>query len=182
MKVKKLPKVAYRLLSREEYPEAYRRVTDLVTRYHEELASARIALAWCTSWKRDTDGNLTLGKCRRATALDRQLHEYDFVILLNQDFWMNPQTTAIQKDALLDHELCHAIVRVDPETHDPLVDEQGRIVYRLRRHDLEEFACIAERYGIWKKDIELFHRSLKRADKQRLLPLDEQAASVNAVH
>jgi hypothetical protein len=184
MKAKKLPKVAYRLLTRGDHPEAYDRLDALVEAHHEELRDAKIALAWCTSWKRDTDGNLTLGKCRRAAALDRQLHDYDFVILLNSEFWNGESTTALQRDALLDHELCHATVKIDPETDDPVVDETGRTVYRMRRHDLEEFACIAERYGIWKRDIELFHRSLRRADKQRLLPLDEQTTEAGppAVH
>lgn len=38
-----------------------------------------------------------------------------------------------------------------------------KIDKRLRKHDLEEFSTIAERYGCWKRDIEAFAKSLARA-------------------
>src|ERR1041385_9026321 len=76
--------------------------------HHEELAksNARIALAYCKSWKPGVDGRVTIGKCRRATELDRELIVYDFIILLSKEFWQN--ATEKQRTALLDHELSHA--------------------------------------------------------------------------
>src|SRR4051812_39232899 len=69
----------------------YDRLYQLIADHHEDLdrTNVRIALAWCTSWKPDADGRLTLGKCKKATDLDRELAPYDFVILLNRDFWQN---------------------------------------------------------------------------------------------
>jgi hypothetical protein len=88
----------------------YERLYRIVADHHEDLdrTNVRIALAWATSWKPDVDGRLTLGKCKKATDLDRELAPYDFVILLNRDFWQNPRVTDVQRQALLDHELMHA--------------------------------------------------------------------------
>jgi hypothetical protein len=143
------------------YDLLYRIVAD----HHEDLdrTQVRIALAWATSWKADVDGRLMLGKCKKATDLDRELAPYDFVILLNRDFWQNPRVTDVQRRALLDHELMHAAVVYDDQG-DLKTDERGRQVYRIRKHDLEEFSDIASRYGCWKRDIESFAQALRRAE------------------
>lgn len=143
----------------------YERLWLLIDEHHKELADAnvRIALAWATSWKADVDGRLVLGKCKKASDLDRELAPYDFVILLNRDFWLNPRVEDVQRQALLDHELMHAAIAYD-EHGEPKVDERGRTVFRIRKHDLEEFSEIAARYGCWKRDIESFAQALHRAE------------------
>ena len=170
-KTKKPKSVSYTLLTRESHPEIYARLDALVDTFHEELRNARIALAWCTSWKADVDGKQTLGKCKRASELDRELAPYDFVILLLESFWTNEVVEDQQRDALLDHELCHATVKED-KFGDPAIDPHGRVIYRLRKHDLEEFVCIADRYGTWKRDLELFAQALRRTKAQPRLPID----------
>jgi hypothetical protein len=144
----------------------YERLYALVDAHHDDLSrtNVRIALAWCTSWKRDMDGRLILGKCKKASELDRELAPYDFVILLNRTFWQNSQVTDVQRDALLDHECMHAAVSYD-EHGDPKVDERGRTCYRIRKHDLEEFADIVTRHGCYKRDIESFAQALARAER-----------------
>ena len=178
-KSKKPKRVAYTLLDPEGHRPMYKAVARLVTEHHRELINANIVLAWCTSWRTDVDGRQTLGMCKKASDLDRELAPYDFVVLLNRDFWTNPTVTDEQRDALLDHELCHATIKLDPETHEPMEDERGRKVYRIRKHDLEEFAEIAARHGCWKRDLERFAVALAQA-KQPELPLgDEQQAAVH---
>jgi hypothetical protein len=44
------------------------------------------------------------------------------------------------------------------------VDERGRTCYRVRKHDLEEFADIVTRHGCYKRDIEDFAQALARAE------------------
>lgn len=138
----------------------YERLFAIVDEYHDELSkhNAKIALAWCTSWKRDHDGRLTLGMCKKASELDRQLHDFDFVILLNQDFWTNPRITDAQRDAVMDHECMHMAIAVDAESGEPKVDATGRTIFRMRGHDLEEFRDIVARHGCYKDDIEAFVR------------------------
>ncbi len=156
-------RLTYELIERESDigRPLYIILSELVEQHHEELHDARIALAWCTSWKPDVDGRVTLGKCVKASDLHRELAPYDFVILLSRAFFEDALVTDIQRRALIDHELCHGGVKHDP-TGEPEYDARGRKVFRLRKHDLEEFAVIGERYGCWKKDVEVFFGAVSR--------------------
>lgn len=131
----------------------YPTMNRIVKKFHAHLIEAKICAAWNMSWKADVDGRLVLGKCKKGSDLDRELHGWDFVILLNMDAWK--ELSSEQRTALLDHELCHAQVALDPMGK-PKKDVKGRIVYRTRKHDLEEFREIVSRHGLYKSDIEAF--------------------------
>jgi Putative phage metallopeptidase len=150
----------------------YALLDDLVAQHHEDLRDARIALAWAHSWKPDVDGRVTLGKCRRAGDLDRELAEFDFVILLRRAFWTHDQVTDAQRAALLDHELCHGGLRYDA-SGEPVVDERGRKVYRTRRHAIEEFTEVVERHGMWTASLEEFAAALRRGASEAFKPCPE---------
>lgn len=159
--------VAYRFIPPESEvgEHMYALLRTLVNEYHRDVIGARIALAWNVVWKPDVDGRVILGQCRKVSDLEREVNEllpYDFVIVLRKEFWQDPCVTDLQRRALLDHELCHAAVKLD-EHGEPVVDERERTVYRIRKHDLEEFAEIAERYGCYKRDVEEFAKRLDRA-------------------
>lgn len=139
---------------------------ELIRNYHPHLAKAQIALAWNLSWNADVDGFLVLGKCKKGSDLDRELHGYDFVILLNQMAW--GALTAPQRVALIDHELCHAEISKDQHGH-PKIDERGRIVYRTRKHDLEEFKAIYERHGMYKENLADFVKAQRAKHEAPLL-------------
>ena len=157
-------KVSYRLIDRasDEGAPMYALLDELVDAHHEDLQHARIALAWCTSWKPDVDGRVTLGKCKRAGDLDRELAAFDFIILLSRRFWYDAMTIEVQRRALLDHELCHGAVKYDGRG-ERVEDERGRLVYRTRKHEIEEFTEIVGRYGCYKRDLEEFARATDRA-------------------
>lgn len=150
----------------------YRLLEELVEKHHEELVGARIALAWCTSWRPDVDGRVVLGKCKKASDLDRELAAFDFVVLLSRSFWRDERVTDAQRKALLDHELCHAAVKYD-DKGEPVEDERGRRVYRVRKHDIEEFTQIVERHGTYKRDLELFASALRRGGVPEFKGCDE---------
>jgi Putative phage metallopeptidase len=176
-------KVAYTLLTPASHPTEYKLLDKLVSEHHSELRDARIALAWCTSWRADVDGRITLGQCKRASDLDRELKPYDFVVLLQKDFWINVTVSNEQRVALVDHELCHATIKLDPYNHEPIEDERGRKVYRIRKHDLEEFNEIVERHGLYKRDLESFAQALNRAqhpEQPRLLEALTESVKKNA--
>lgn len=157
-------KVSYELIARDSVVghQMYALLDELVYLHHAHLAQARIALAWCTSWNADVDGRVKLGMCRKSSDLDRELAAYDFVILLRKFFWQHDEVTPLQRRALLDHELHHAEVKLDGYG-EPVEDERGRRVYRTRRHDIEEFTAIVDRYGCWTHEIEAFYAALRRA-------------------
>lgn len=161
---KKPKTVNYHLVDRDSEAgrPMYALLSDLVSQHHEELVQARIALAWNTSWRHDVDGRVTLGKCKKASDLDRELSSYDFVILLRRAFWLDSRVSDQQRRALLDHELHHAAVKHD-DNGEPVQDERGRVVYRTRKHDIEEFAPIVQRYGLWTSDLEHFAIALQRS-------------------
>lgn len=143
----------------------YELLYQIVDENHEELgnSSVRIALAWAKAWKADVDGKLVLGKCKKASDLDRELAPFDFVILLNRDFWLSSKVTDAQRRALLDHELMHAAPAYDEDGHIKR-DARGRTVYRIRKHDIEEFRDIVARHGCYKSDLEDFAGAIRRAE------------------
>jgi hypothetical protein len=160
-------KVSYELIPRQSDRgrAMYALLDEIVEAHHEDLhkTDARIVLAWHKGLKPDVDGRIVLGKCRKATDLDRELAPFDFVILLNKEYWEDRRTGDLQRKALLDHELSHAALAYD-EHGDPKRDERDRYVFRTRRHDLEEFSSVVARHGVYKRDLEEFAQALRRAD------------------
>ena len=157
-------KVSYQLVPRDsdEGRPVYAILDRLIERYHEHLTNARIAIAWNLTWQPDVDGRCTLGKCKKASDLDRELAPYDIVVMLRHEFFEDAEVTDAQREALIDHELSHAeIVRDD--NGEPKRDTKDRVLYRIRKHDLEEFTDVVRRHGLWKADIESFAAALERA-------------------
>ena len=74
-----------------------------------------------------------------------------------------------QRLALLDHECCHAEAVVD-DAGKQKVDERDRLVWRYRKHDIEEFRCVVERHGLYKKDLEAFVKAANEARETPLFP------------
>ena len=154
--------------------ESYKIMAELRTKYHTSISAAKIALAWRIGLKADVDGHLLLGKCVKASDLNREVAPYDFVILLNRQVWDDCDFDRTKKIALLDHELCHAEIVLDKKTLEPKYDERGRNLYRVRKHDIEEFKAIVERHGCYKRDLEEFAKALlKKADTPLLAGLDK---------
>ena len=167
------PKVInFKLIDRLTDAEPYA-ILDKMRDFHGELQEASIVLAWRLRLKSDKDGHLVLGKCVKASDLQRELSEHDFVILLNRDVWMDPDFTEDKKCALVDHELCHAARACDKDGNEK-VDNRGRAVWRTRKHDIEEFQVIVKRHGCYKKDLERFADELL---KKRSAPLFENLAA-----
>lgn len=125
----------------------------MVRDYHDDLAQARIAVAWMLDVKADRDGHLTLGRCKKATDLDREFREFDLVILLNAQAWKELEPN--QRTALVDHELCHATVATDKNSEN-IKDERDRLCYRIRKHDIEEFNAVVRRHKMYLSDIAEF--------------------------
>jgi putative metallopeptidase len=132
--------------------KAYRMMGELIHSYHPHLEYAAIILIWKSGWKPDKDGRLIWGECKKASDFDKALVNFDFAILLNGDIW--PRMPDKQKEALLDHELCHAMGEYD--------EEKDEWEWRIRKHDIEEFNCIVERYGAWNKNAEEFLKSITK--------------------
>jgi hypothetical protein len=168
-------------------PQAYALMDELIEKHHHHLKEARIAICWRHGWNTDTDGHLKNGQCKKASDCDRALKEFDFVVLLNHEVWNSDLFDETQKRATMDHELSHAQVSMD-RNGEPLVDEEGRTVYRLRGHDIEEFTEVVARYDTYNADLERFAAQLLETKDRPLLPPDpppkvgKKAAGTRPVH
>jgi hypothetical protein len=171
---KRAKRVVYKLIDKfnDQGKQLYRWVTELINDHHEDLKGARIALAWNMAWKPNADGQVTLGKCKKASDLDREFAPYDFVIILRKEFFEEKAVKDEQRLAVLDHELTHADIRRDA-SGEPMEDERGRKLYRMRKHDIEEFSSVVARHGTYKRDIEHFYACLKEGEQKSLI--DEKA-------
>jgi len=183
-------KVNFRLIERaqdlEESRSIYKLLDSLIEAHHDHLDSRRVAVAWRFGWIADPDGRLVLGQCKKASDLDRELHDFDFVILLNWDFWSSSEVTEEQRAALMDHELCHASEKLDGDL-EPVFDIRGRKKFRIRKHDIEEFRCIVDRHGLYKSDLQAFAEAIKSAqenplfaDQQRDQAIDNTTVEISA--
>lgn len=153
--------VHFQIIPATEGSEPHLMMHEIRDAHHPKLAGALIGLAWKDAYSRDPDGRVVLGKCIKVADLQKEFSGYDFIIVLNREFWESTEVTDAQKRALIDHELCHATIAED-EDGEPKRDERGRQVYRIRKHDLEEFREIVARHGIWKADIEAFAEEILR--------------------
>jgi hypothetical protein len=86
----------------------------------------------------------TVADCDRF--VPEELENGLFVIEISLYVWnrLSPR----KQVALLDHELSHCWAEED--------DKSGKQVLSLLPHDLEEFATIAGRHGLWSDDITTF--------------------------
>src|SRR5579862_541094 len=151
--------------------EPYKLLSKMRKENHDEIRDAKIALAWRTALKPDVDGHLVLGRCVKASDLQRELAAWDFVIVLNKEMWeafsFEKETATKRREALLDHELCHAALVLD-KWGEPKVDEKGRKVFRIRKHDIEEFRGVVARHGCYKRDLEQFAEAVLKSRQGEL--------------
>lgn len=57
-----------------------------------------------------------------------------------------------QRRALMDHELCHCMTKVDDDLN---------VIPFIVGHDIEEFDAVVKRYGAWHSDLETFLREAR---------------------
>jgi hypothetical protein len=153
--------------------QPYEVLAEIRAENHFDTAEAKIALAWRKGTKPNVDGHLVLGRCVKASDLQRELVDYDFVIVLNREVWEDAEFDREKKLALLDHELCHAARAVDDDG-EKKVDTKGRPVWRVRGHDVEEFVEIVNRRGLWKRDLENFGKAILQKKKTPLFAGERQ--------
>ena len=139
---------------------------DLIPKYHGHLTDFNIKIEYAfVSKAPKSNGKEVWGTCRKITGLtayisDNNSDEPFFVITISEPIWdILPKD---KKIALVDHELCHAWAEANQSEDD---DEADPVKISLRPHDLEEFACIVRRHGVWRDDIEAFvNAALKSKD------------------
>jgi hypothetical protein len=167
MSKRHLKKVSVELITRLGNPSIYATMDRIRQRHHRHIRKAKIGLAWKKSIKPDRDGHILLGKCRKASDLQRELSDYDFIILLNKEVWEHEKFGHKRQKALLDHELCHAAQAYDKHGK-RMKNDRGKYVFRMRKHNIEEFREIVERHGLYKDDLVEFAKSIMKGMKKHV--------------
>lgn len=145
-------------------PEVKEVADELIPLYHPHLQDARIEYVFSSTVSKK-GGKEVWGTMRKITSLTAYLggtkNEQDngatgpfFVMTISKPVWEELDST--KKKALVDHELCHAFVKLD---------EEGEAKLDIVPHDLEEFKAIVERYGLWRDDVKDFVKATKGGKK-----------------
>lgn len=92
------------------------------------------------------------GQIQKPEGALQVLLEYDFVMLIHKNTWNELDEN--QKKALVYHELLHV-------THTET--KEGKIVWKLRRHEVEEFVQVVRHFGNWSEEL----RVLEDAGKEK---------------
>jgi hypothetical protein len=107
---------------------------EIIREYHPNLVDAKIGFVF------RSEASASKGRTVFATAMkaDKKIQPFlieqlDFLIWIARDQWEAMGTR--QREALLDHELCHC--------------QYNGIDYSIRGHDFEEFGEIIKRRGLW---------------------------------
>lgn len=123
-----------------------------------------------------SQGRVTFGKARKVGGLNAYLAQSSagivdveangpfFVVEIAHDVWQHLDDG--QRRALVDHELMHFVV-----------DTDGAL--SLRGHDLEEFAAIVERHGLWASDVARFGSAVA---EQLALAVEEVTSFVDGLY
>lgn len=115
----------------------------LIAEHHPHLASAKIAYLMADKLP-PVRGRPRGGMAAKASERERALHGYDFVITINREVWR--ELTPAQREALVDHELSHCGLSVTG-------------CWTILPHDLEEFAGVVKRHGLWSEDVRAFGKA-----------------------
>ncbi len=155
-KAKKLP------VSLRGAPEAEAIAQTLKEKYHTHLLGVRVDCCFRSETQK-TKGKRVLGSAAKTTIREEFLGrrgrnetgqftapEHYFVLVFSEPEWK--VLSDDQRIALVDHELCHCGVTEDGE---------GNRKLKLLPHDIEEFAAVVRRHGLYKGDIEQFAKSLR---------------------
>lgn len=151
------------------YSEEVKKVAErIIPQFHAHLNGVRIDYVFIDKAPK-VKGKEVAGRARKVSGLNAFLAcKYEmpeaedfFVIEIAVPFW--ERYTAEQRIALIDHELCHCEI-----------DEDGNLT--MRGHDLEEFAEIVKRHGLWDNDVETFAKVIATQ-----LPLDYMRTETPAI-
>lgn len=112
------------------------------------LKGVRFAYLWKAKGGK-SGGKNTLGKCSKTPPLVQTYHHSTFTIWLAADHARDYNLSAHQIEALLYHELCHAVIEeVENE-------KTGDVSYKptILAHDLEMFHSEVQEYGLWTSEL-----------------------------
>lgn len=125
---------------------------NLIKNFHPILDTARIAFVFRSEAQKQGERYI-LGQCTKVPAKMQPYLEYDYVIWISEEDYMKMDD--LQREAIIDHELCHC--------------KYGVSGWTIRPHDIQEFSVVVERHGIYSGDVRRFANAVEQY-KQSGLP------------
>ncbi|OPX87761.1 MAG: hypothetical protein A4E53_02383 [Pelotomaculum sp. PtaB.Bin104] len=140
--------------------------SQLIEEHHRHLVNAKIKfLKRYGNWK--AKGKTRLGSAEKVSEKHKYLTGYDFIIIINGIVFDSLRQQ--EKEALVDHELCHCGVTDKDE-------------FCIWPHDLEDFIAIVRRHGLWMEELKRFADVAIEASRQLTIfdyyPEERQVAVV----
>jgi len=117
----------------------------LIPQYHPELTSARMAYVFVDRAGKKA-GKEVMGVTKKIGGVHEYLLEKDFLIVIALDKWN--ELNEGQRLALVDHLLERCTGEEDEST--------GEMRWKVREPDVQEFASILQRRGVWHSDLSGF--------------------------
>lgn len=146
----------------KEAPEVKEVADKLIPKYHQHLLDFNVRVDYLFIDKIPMKGGKEVwGSCRKITNLNAYLAKDKqsggdpfFVITIAQPVWdvLPPN----DREALVDHELCHASAEATTK------DDEDVVKLSINPHDMEEFAAIVRRHGMWRDSIEEFVKAARQ--------------------
>ncbi len=126
--------------------EVYRIVNSIISSHYPDLVQIKLAVAWRYGWKPDADGNLRESQARKASAAERQIHDFDVILLVNYEVWNDNDTKLAHKEYIIDDVLSTVRIAVDKDG-DEKKDESGKFQIRIAKHDFSCTMAVLRRRG-----------------------------------
>lgn len=130
----------------------------LIREHHRCIEDARICFVM-RSEAQKRGNRYIVGQASKVPAKMQPHFEYDFLIWLSKDDYDAMDTG--QREALIDHELCHCRPN----------NEGG---WKIREHDIQEFAEVVGRHGLWTAEL----REMEHATNVYQASLFEKAENI----
>lgn len=125
--------------------EVCRVAAKIIDKWHSELAEAKIVYLFKDVETWTSKGKAVLARTYKAPEQWQFLAGCDFLVIVNKLAWYSLNQK--QQEALIDHELCHILKEEDKNDYPK---------WSMVTHDVEEFAVIIQRHGLWMPDLEQF--------------------------
>lgn len=121
--------------------ENYQRIAEELINTESELqyikdSRVKIAYLESDSTKKAGEDKLVLGECEKVAAKNKWAINYDFTITLYKNNMIGLSATQIK--IVMFHELLHVGIEMGPD---------GDEFYSVRKHDLEDFKIIIDKFG-----------------------------------
>lgn len=134
-----------------------------IAKYYSQLQELKIQAMFREETMMSA-GRVVAGMTVRPDDRNWLVHQKDVIIEFSEEVWKGASDKF--RDALVDHELCHVVIRVDSKGKTERDEETGRIKVSLAHHDIEEFNEVLQRHGAYHAELRTFLRTFERQKEE----------------